>query len=95
MIGMGFIEFLILLIISLVVTAVIHYGFNYYIISGVGSYLSKIIVGWIGAWLGTPVFGYWFEGIAYGEVYFIPAILGSIALTILVVDVVKTCRSGE
>ncbi len=93
MIGMGFIEFLILLVISLIVSAVLHYGLNYYIILGLGSFFSKVIVGWIGAWLGSPVFGYWFEPVAYGEVYIIPAVLGSLALNVLAVDVIKTFQS--
>lgn len=90
MIGMDFISFLILLIIAATVSAVLHYGFKYYVIPGLGSYLSKVIIGWIGAWLGSPVFGRWFEGVCYKEVYIIPAILGSAALLVLIVDAAKT-----
>lgn len=92
MIGMSFIEFLILLVISIIVSAVLHYGIKYYVISGTGSFVSKIILGWIGAWLGSPVFGYWFEGLAYGNVYIIPAILGSLALSVLAVDMVRSAK---
>ncbi|NCO67846.1 MAG: hypothetical protein COY75_09385 [Nitrospirae bacterium CG_4_10_14_0_8_um_filter_41_23] len=90
MIGMDFISFLILLIIAAVVAAVLHYGLKYYVIPGLGSYLSKVVIGWIGAWLGSPVFGNWFKGVCYGEVYIIPAVLGSLALLALVVDAGKT-----
>jgi uncharacterized membrane protein YeaQ/YmgE (transglycosylase-associated protein family) len=92
MIGMDFTGFIILLIISVIVTAIIHFGFKYYVIPGWGSFLSKVIVGWIGAWLGSPVFGYWFKGLAYQDIYIIPAILGAIAANILVVDVCKTLK---
>lgn len=95
MIGMEFIEFLILLIIAIVVAAIYHYGIKYYVTPGIDSFISKIIVGWIGAWLGTPVLGYWFEGLAWGNVYIIPAVLGSLALTLLVVDVAKTCKAAS
>ena len=68
MIGMDFISFIILLIISIIVSGVLHFVFKYYIIPGWWSYASKVFVGWIG-WLGSPVFGYWCEGLNYKEVY--------------------------
>ena len=91
MIGMDFGSFLVLLIISVVVSGILHYGFNYYVRSGTVSYLSKVVIGWIGAWLGSPVFGHWWEGLNYGQVYYVPAILGSLAALVLVVECVKTC----
>jgi uncharacterized membrane protein YeaQ/YmgE (transglycosylase-associated protein family) len=95
MIGMDLRSFLILLLISVAVSAVLHYGFKFYVRAGTGSFLSKAIIGWIGAWLGSPVFGHWPEGLSYGEVYYVPAILGSFALLVLVVDVVKsTCGAS-
>ncbi len=96
MIGMDLRSFLILLLISVAVSAVLHYGLKFYVRAGTGSFLSKAIIGWIGAWLGSPVFGHWPEGLSYGEVYYVPAILGSFALLVLVVDVVKsTCAASE
>jgi uncharacterized membrane protein YeaQ/YmgE (transglycosylase-associated protein family) len=92
MIGMDFISFLILLVISIVVSAVLHYGFKIYVRPGFGSFMSKIIFGWIGAWLGSPVLGYWFKGLAYHDVYIIPAILGSLALLVIMVDLVKSSK---
>ncbi|UCG85049.1 MAG: hypothetical protein JSW71_14035 [Gemmatimonadota bacterium] len=90
MIGMDFISFLILLIISLVVSGVLHFGLKFYVIPGLTSYFGKVVVGWIGAWLGSPVLGHWWEGLNRGEVYYIPAILGSLALVVLAIDLVKT-----
>lgn len=90
MIGMDFISFLILLVISVVVSFVLHYPLKYYVIPGIGSFFSKVIIGWIGAWLGSPVFGNWWGGLTYGNVYIIPAILGSLALLVLMVDLTKS-----
>ncbi len=95
MIGMDFISFLILLIISLVVSAILHFGFKYYVVPGFYSFLSKVFIGWIGAWLGSPVFGYWFESLKYKQVYIIPAILGCLLLLICIVDCVKTCSNTK
>ncbi len=93
MIGMDFISFLILLVISVVVSAILHYGFEYYVTPGLWSFCSKVVVGWIGAWLGSPVLGYWphqFPWLHHGEVWFVPAILGSAALLLVAVDLAKT-----
>ena len=95
MIGIDFISFLIILVIAVVVAAILHYGFKFYVLPGFSSFLSKIVIGWVGAWLGSPVFGHWFGGLAYKEVYIIPAILGSFALLILVVDGSKSFMSKQ
>jgi len=92
---MDFLSFLILLIISVVVCAILHFGLKYYIVPGVWSYLSKVVIGWVGAWLGTPVFGSWWEGANYEGVYIIPAILGSFALVIFAVDFVQTSKGAK
>jgi uncharacterized membrane protein YeaQ/YmgE (transglycosylase-associated protein family) len=91
MIGMDFISFLILLIISIVVSGVLHFILKFYIIPGWRSYLSKVTIGWIGAWLGSPVLGYWW--LNYKEVYIVPAVLGCLAILVLAVDIVKTCST--
>ena len=90
MIGMDFAGFIILLLISIVVSVILHYGCKFYIVPGTTSLISKVIMGWLGAWLGSPVFGHWWEGLNYGQVYIVPAILGSFALLILAVDIVQT-----
>lgn len=94
MIGMGFISFIILLIIAVVVAAIVHYGAGYYKVGGAGSFLSKVVIAWIGGWLGSPVLGNWWDAIAYHgpvhDLYIIPAILGSLGLVIVTVDVART-----
>jgi hypothetical protein len=97
MIGMNFISFLILLVIAVVVSAILHYGAKYYVTPGLWSFCSKVVVAWIGAWLGSPVFGYWpheISALGYGNVWFIPAILGSLAALVLAVDLVKMKRGA-
>jgi len=57
------------------------------------SFFSKVVFGWIGAWLGTPVFGRWFNGVCYENIFIIPAILGSLlAIMVILVDLVKTAK---
>ena len=90
MIGMDFICFLILLVISVVVSAILHFALKFHVVPGTASFLSKIVLGWIGAWLGSPVLGHWWEGLSYGGIYFVPAILGSLAVLVLAVDAVHT-----
>jgi len=95
MLGINFLGFLILLIISIIVSILLHFVFNSLVREGFESFVSKVVIGWIGAWLGSPVFGHWFEGLAYNDIYIIPAILGSFALIILMVDLVKTVKTAE
>jgi uncharacterized membrane protein YeaQ/YmgE (transglycosylase-associated protein family) len=96
MIGMDFVSFLILLVISVVVSGILHYGLNYYVTPGLWSFCSKVVVGWLGAWIGSPVLGNWphrVDALHYEEVWFIPAILGAAALLILAVDVGQMWRA--
>jgi uncharacterized membrane protein YeaQ/YmgE (transglycosylase-associated protein family) len=90
MIGMDFVSFIILLIISIIVSGVLHFLLKLYVIPGWWSYISKVVIGWVGAWLGSPVFGYWWQGVNYEKVYIVPAILGSFAILIFAVDIIKT-----
>lgn len=90
MIGMDFLSFLTLLIIAAVVAGIAHYGLNYYVKSSLDSFFSKVIIAWLGGWLGSPVFGQWFDPLVYQGVYIIPAILGAIAAIILAVDLART-----
>lgn len=94
MIGMDFLSFLILLVIALVVAIVLHYVLSYYVVPGLRSFFGKVVIAWVGAWLGSPVLGYWWEGLNYEDVYVIPAILGSLALVVFAVDMAETFR-GE
>jgi uncharacterized membrane protein YeaQ/YmgE (transglycosylase-associated protein family) len=90
LIGMDFASFLILLVISAAVSAILHYGFKYYILPGMASYLAKVVIAWFGAWLGSPILGYWWEGLSYQHVYFVPAVLGAFASLILAIDGLRT-----
>jgi uncharacterized membrane protein YeaQ/YmgE (transglycosylase-associated protein family) len=92
---MTFTSFLVLLIISVFASAVLHFVFKLYARPGFNSFISKVIWGYIGAWQGSAVFGQWFEGVKTGDVYLIPAILGSLALLILMVDLVKTLNTAK
>ncbi|HUI29282.1 MAG TPA: hypothetical protein VLX91_03620 [Candidatus Acidoferrales bacterium] len=95
MIGMDFISFLILLVISVVVSLILHFALKTRVRSGIESFIGTVIWGWLGAWLGSPVFGCWFPGLNYHDVYYVPAIVGSFALIILMVDLVKTLKGSS
>lgn len=89
---MDFMSFLVLLAISVVVSGVLHFGLDHYVRTGWDSFTSKVILGWFGAWYGTPVFGQWFKGLHYQDIYYVPAVLGAFALIVLAVDLVKSTR---
>ncbi len=84
-----FINFLVLLVISAAVSAVLHFGLKYYVTSDWWSFISKVVVGYIGAALGTPLLGKWWEGVAYGDIYIVPAIVGAFALLVLAIDLMQ------
>ena len=46
-------------------------------LAGFDGFLAKLIAGWLGAWLGSPVLGHWFARIA--GIYLVPALLGAFA----------------
>jgi uncharacterized membrane protein YeaQ/YmgE (transglycosylase-associated protein family) len=87
MIGMSLVSFLSLAVLSLIGAAALHYGARYRMLSGFDGFLGKWIVGWIGAWLGSPVLGHW--GWRVGNVYAIPAIIGAFAGAFLVTASLK------
>ena len=80
MIGMSFFAFLVLSVIAVAVSLIMHYAIKVRLISG---YTCKLIIAWIGAWLGSPVFGHWFNPIQVEKVYIIPALLGAFAALFL------------
>jgi uncharacterized membrane protein YeaQ/YmgE (transglycosylase-associated protein family) len=84
MLGMSLLSFLILTFIGAVVAATYHYVFWYRFLEGNDAVLGKLIIGWLGAWLGSPVLGHWLWKVE--NVYIVPALLGAIAtihLTVL------------
>ena len=84
------ISFLILSFIAVAVSAILHYGFRLYVRRDIWAFLAKCVVAWLGAWLGSPVAGYWFAGLHYMNIWFIPATLGATAAVILTVDLART-----
>ncbi|HEY6291331.1 MAG TPA: GlsB/YeaQ/YmgE family stress response membrane protein [Terriglobia bacterium] len=89
MIGMNFESFLTLLIISLIAALIMHYAIGYRVLDGFDGFLWKWVAGWLGAWLGTPVLGHWFQGIVISDVYIVPALLGGFIAAFLAAAVCK------
>ncbi len=89
MIGMGFNEFLILLVIAIVVSFALN-SFAKLSLGKLGIAVM-IIVAWLGSWVGSPVLGYWFEAIRYESIYIIPAILGALGAVILLAYCERCC----
>ena len=84
MLGMSLLSFLILTFVAAVVAAAYHYVIRYRFLEGNDALVGKLIIGWLGAWLGSPVLGHWLWKVE--NVYIVPAILGAITtihLTIL------------
>jgi uncharacterized membrane protein YeaQ/YmgE (transglycosylase-associated protein family) len=79
MIGMSFWAFLVLLVAALIAAVVLHYLICYRFIEGFEGFLGKVGSGWVGAWLGSPVLGHWFEPVKLAGIYLIPALLGAFA----------------
>jgi len=88
MIGLDFGAFLALLIISAIWSAILH-GAGYKVLPGVEGYFAKVVIGWIGGWIGSPVLGYWGVVMTGSNVHLIPAILGSIAAIFMQVAVLR------
>jgi uncharacterized membrane protein YeaQ/YmgE (transglycosylase-associated protein family) len=88
MIGMSFTAFLTLLVISAIWSAIAH-GTGYRVLLGAEGYFAKLVIGWLGGWIGSPVLGYWGGHIAGSNVYLIPAILGSIAAIFMQVAILR------
>lgn len=79
MIGMNFNSFVTLLVIGGVVAFVFHYIARYRVVEGTQGFFGKLIIGWLGAWLGSPVLGHWGENMRIENIYLVPALLGSLA----------------
>jgi uncharacterized membrane protein YeaQ/YmgE (transglycosylase-associated protein family) len=84
MLGMSLLSFLILTLIGAVVAIAYHNVIRYRFLEGYDALIGKLIIGWFGAWLGSPVLGHWLWKVE--NVYIVPAVLGAIAaihLTVL------------
>ena len=76
MIGMSFLACIVLIIISIVVSAILFFLAKKKIGKGIQGFIAEIFVGWIGAWLGWIWGHWWFK---FWDVYIVPAIIGSVA----------------
>ena len=85
MIGMNFWAFLVLLVTGAIAAAVVHYVARYRFLERFDGFLAKVIAGWVGAWLGSPIIGHWFERVKIANIYLIPALLGAFAGAFIVV----------
>jgi uncharacterized membrane protein YeaQ/YmgE (transglycosylase-associated protein family) len=89
MIGMHFWAFLVLLVAGVIAAAVIHYVARYRFLEGFDGFLRKVIAGWVGAWLGSPIIGHWFERVKIANIYLIPALLGAFVGAFVAVAIPK------
>ena len=80
MIGMNLCAFLVLLVISVVVSVILFFLLKIKIGKGIVGFIAEICVGWFGAWLGW-ILGHWW--IKLWDVYIIPAILCSASLILV------------
>jgi uncharacterized membrane protein YeaQ/YmgE (transglycosylase-associated protein family) len=90
MFGMNFVSFATLFVLSVIVSFVLHYLAKYRLREGIDGFFGKVLVGWIGGWLGSPVFGHWPENMTLGSVYPVPALFGSLAAVFGLVVSLKT-----
>ena len=92
-----FISFVILLVISVIVSAVLHYGFKYTsrTVQDHWAFVTKIVIGYYGAWWGTAIYGEWWEPLNYQSVYYIPAILGAFSTVVFGVAFFMALRGGS
>jgi len=84
MLGMSLLSFLVLTLIGAVVAVAYRHVIRYQFLEGNDALIGKLIIGWFGAWLGSPILGHWFWKAE--NVYIVPAILGAMAaihLTVL------------
>jgi len=87
MLGMSFVSFLTLFVVGAVVALTYHNVIRYSFLESKDALVGKLIVGWVGAWLGSAVLGHWLWKIE--NVYLVPAVLGAIATVHLTVLTAK------
>lgn len=80
-IGMDFLPFVYITVIAIIFSLIMRYAIKSRLIAG---YPTELILAWLGAWLGSPVFGHWWKDvIEHEDVHFIPAIIGVFAALFL------------
>lgn len=82
-IGIDFLSFLVLLGISIVVAAA-------KIVLSLAAdrrhpleFFADLTFAWLGGWLGSPVFGFWFADLHYQQIFIVPALLGAAGAVVL------------
>jgi uncharacterized membrane protein YeaQ/YmgE (transglycosylase-associated protein family) len=90
MLGMGFTGFATLLILGALGSFTLHFLLRYRALAGPEGFVSAWIVGWFGAWLGSPVLGHWGPHIA--ALYILPALLGAFGAPFLAVSAFRALR---
>src|SRR5487761_1862179 len=75
LIGMPFHAFVVLLIVSAIAAAIVHWGLRYRLFHGMDGYFGQ----WVVAWLGPAVLGHWFASAMVAHIYIIPAFIGALA----------------
>lgn len=93
MIGMSLSSFLTLFIISALCAVSLFNVLKPTGLSKVDSLLMELIVGWIGAWLGSPVLGHWSRIVPSTNIYVLPAILGTLAAIFACVTLARLVES--
>jgi uncharacterized membrane protein YeaQ/YmgE (transglycosylase-associated protein family) len=88
MIGMTFSSFLALLVIG-AACALFLRGILQPRPSGTAAYIGQLIVGWLGAWIGSAVVGHWGWIIPTTNVYVLPALISSLAAIYALMESVK------
>jgi len=94
MIGMAFSSFVVLLCISVIVSSALHYGLKFYMIPGYTSFFGKVMLGWIGAWIGSPMLGHWGPALDGVDIYMFPAVLGCLGALVLAVDMLRSIHAA-
>jgi len=88
---LDFSGFMVLLGLSVFASLVLHYGLRYYIVPGPWSFVSKVIIGFVGGLIGPMIFGHWLPAAA--GIPLVPALIGSFGLLILVVDITRSVHA--
>ncbi len=79
LIGMSFLPFLMLLILSAFAAAIVHWVCRYRLFNGFDGFVGQWIVAWVGAWIGPSVIGHWAGAVMLWHIYIIPALIGAFA----------------
>ena len=88
MIGITFSSFLALLVIG-AACALFLSGILQPRPVGTAAYIGQLIVGWLGAWVGSAVVGHWGWIIPTTNVYVLPALISSLAAIYALIESVK------